>query len=359
MEDQNRMLIMHDEPAESYHSDNDTDTSKLFFTDTLSKTPLFSTQIIFSVINLLQTYKKLINKQLTFSRPLLIIFKLLEIFMKKIALSLGLGLTLASGVFAANNTLEQLNSQVVSILAPFQNQSTVAKLNFEAIETDEQRALQVAGNALYSKVGSQNTFTVKVDNLSYNYGDGSAPMTIFKGALGIDFTKLLPQDQINQMIPYAAEMIEELAKEYSEEEYGDAVSVRSVITSTTKDVEGNFTSLTALISVKIDLSKLPEETSSEDIIATDAVFSLTINLKTGVMIDAYVVSNPEYIGFKEGQEGLKETLDKLLARDEEAMAEIEDFASRLDELASELVEMSNEINRFKSNFTKSLSALIS
>lgn len=60
---------MHDEPAESYYSDNDTDTSKIFFTDTLSKTPLFSTQMIFSVINLLQTYKKLINKQLTFSRP--------------------------------------------------------------------------------------------------------------------------------------------------------------------------------------------------------------------------------------------------------------------------------------------------
>lgn len=272
--------------------------------------------------------------------------------MKKLVFSLGFGLTLAAGVVCADNVLDQLNTAVVNILAPFQDQATVAKLNFESIETNSERAVKVALNGQYRKVGSQNTFALNIDNLSYDYGTGTAPITVFNGSLGIDFTKVLPQDQINLMIPMAAQMVEEIAKDYTEEEYGDAATIRSVVTSTTKDTEGNFTALTALISVKIDLSKLPEETISEDIFATDIVLSLSINLKTGVMINAYLVSNPEYIKFKEDQEGLKEILDKLLARDDEALEELTDFVARLDDFASQIVEMSNSLKSKLNSITQ-------
>lgn len=256
--------------------------------------------------------------------------------MKKILLSIGLGLTLASSVFAADNTLDQLNAQVVSILAPFQNEATIAQLAFGAVETNDERAVKIALNGVYRKFGPLNMIELKVDNLSYNYGDGLTPTTILKGSFGIDITKLLTQDEINGLFSQAAEMIEALAKGYTRD-YGDAASVKGVVTSTTTDAKGNYTGLTALISGKIDLTKLPEDKTSEDVIATNAVLSITLNVKTGLMIDAYLVSNPEYLGFKENQLGLKELLDKLLARDEEAMAMIEHSARWLDHLADGIV----------------------
>ena len=275
--------------------------------------------------------------------------------MKKTVLALGLGLTLNTGLFAADDVIDQLNSQVVSVLVPFQNETTAAQLNFDSVETNTERAVKVALNGLFSKIGSQNKLEVKIDNLSYDYGDGKSPTTIIKGSLGVDITKILPQDQLNFIIPEAARMVEELAKEYSEE-YGDAVSVKSIVTSTKKDSAGNYTSLTALISTKIDLSKLPEDMESEDVFATDAVFSISLDLKTGATIDAFVVSNPDYLGFKEGQEGLKETLDKLLAQDEETLDRIAAIARWLGETASAIVEMDNslkiQVNKFLSIISK-------
>lgn len=257
--------------------------------------------------------------------------------MKRMILSIGLGLTLATGVFAADNTLDQLNEQVVSILAPFQDEVTVAQLTFNALETDADRAVKMAVDGHYRKIGSQNTLDVKVDNLSYVYGDGSAPTTSFKGSFGFDFTKLLSQEQINQMVDHASQLLDIITQEYLRE-YGDAASIKGTVTSTTTDDEGNYTGFSAMVAAKIDLKKLPEEKKIEDIIATEAMISVTVNLKTGVMIDAVVISNPEYIGFKEGQEGLKDTLDKLLARDEEELAKIGMLVKWLDSLATQLVE---------------------
>lgn len=257
--------------------------------------------------------------------------------MKKIVIALGLSLSLCTGVCAADSVLDQLNEQVVNILAPFQSETTHAQFTFGKVETDADRALNVALNGIYRKVGWLNIFDFKVDNLSYNYGDGSAPMTIIKGSLGVDFTKLLTQDQINEMVPFAADLVEEFAQLYSNGEYGDAVSVRGVVTSTTTNTDGNYNSLSAIVSAKIDLTKIPEDKSSEDIMLTDSVVYITLNVKTGMTIDAYIISNPAYIGFQEKQEGLKEILDQLLAGDEDTIAEIGEFADGLEYIASLVV----------------------
>jgi|GEM_PF-4554210 len=258
--------------------------------------------------------------------------------MKKIVLSIGLGLSLAGAAFAADdNTLEQLNAEVVNILAPYQNQATSAKLTFGAVETDSERAVKVSLNGLFNKIGPLNHFNLKLDNLSYNYGDGTKPTTVFKGSVDLDFTKLIPQDQINKMIPLAAEMVEQFAKSYSAEDYEDAASVHGVVTSTTVDGRGNYTGLSAFLSAKIDLAKLPERTPKDSVIATEVVVSLDINLKTGVKVDGYIVSNPAYYGFKQDEVGLKELLDKLLARDEDAMASIQSYAEEINRDAEYVV----------------------
>lgn len=264
--------------------------------------------------------------------------------MKKFVLSLGLGLALATGSVSADSVLDQLNTRIAEVLSPYQNQTTAAQLTFNAVETNEIRAVKVALNGLYRKAGSQNTLELKIDNVSYEYAENKDPITIIKGALGIDFTKILPQEQINLFIAMSSELLEEFAQSYTEE-YGDAASVRSVITSTNKDTDGNYTGLSALVSAKFDLSKLPEETNKEAIRFTDIVMSLTINIKTGVMIDAYMVSNPDYFGFNENEIGLKEILDGLLSGDAEALGEIESFVQGLDNAAASIVEMTSELKR--------------
>ncbi|KTD00866.1 hypothetical protein OQJ19_14685 [Fluoribacter gormanii] len=261
--------------------------------------------------------------------------------MKKLLCSLGLSFGLISGAFAVDNTLDLLNLEIANILSPFQNQATVAKLKFDAVEIDKERASKVALNSLYNKVGSKNNFEVKVDNLSYDYGNGTSPTTVLKGSVGLDLTKFLTPQESNQIIPSAIEFLQELVKSYTEE-YGDAIFIKGVVTSTTKDADGNYTGLTALISTKIDLDKLPEDLSRESVMITDAFVSVTLNLKSGFALDAFVVSNPEYWGFQENQIGLKEILEHLLARDEEAIEMINTLFINLDFMASNIVEIDNE-----------------
>lgn len=262
--------------------------------------------------------------------------------MKKIFLFLGLSFGFISVVFANDDTVKLLNSEIASIFAPFQNPQTAAVLSFDTIETNSEHVVKVALNGLYSKIGSNNTFKIKVDNLSYDYGDGKTPTTVFKGALGLDFTKFLSQEESNAMIPNAIEYLQEVVNFYAEE-YGDAVFIKGVVTSTTKDADGNYTGLTALLSTKIDFTKLPVGISPEEIMVSEAVFSITLDLTTGVAVDTFVVSNPEYFGFQAGNMGLKELLDNLLARGEEAKALISSLIVLLDDVATELVEVNESL----------------
>ncbi|MGL5742934.1 MAG: hypothetical protein ACRCXC_10560 [Legionella sp.] len=77
------------------------------------------------------------------------------------------------------------------------------------------------------------------------------------------------------------------------------------------------------------------------IVATDAFVSIRLDLKSGLSLDAFVVSNPEYWGFQNDQLGLKEVLEHLIARDDEAKASIESFFMTLNDMASYIVESSN------------------
>lgn len=255
--------------------------------------------------------------------------------MNKFFISLGLSFSLIAATFAANDSLEQLNSQVAELLSPFQDQTTIAQLTFDALELDAERTNKLALHGLYRKVGSQNLFEIKLDNLSYNY-EIKAPKTTFKGSLSTDFTQILPQAQINSLVPMAAEMVEDLAKDFARE-YEDAISVKGEVTSTTKDEEGNYTGLTALFSMKIDLNKLPEYKSIEEVMVTESVVSISLNTKTGLTLDAFLISNPQYMGFNEDEIGLKEMLEQLLAGNEEALSAIADLATRIDELATEIL----------------------
>lgn len=263
--------------------------------------------------------------------------------MKKIALILGLGLSFNAGAVPTDNILEQLNAEIVNVLAPLQNHLTTAQLVFNSVETDEQHALNLALNSSYHKIGKYNTFEFKIDNLNYSYGDGSKPTTTFKGSIGINLTKLLSQDQINDIVPNAAEMLKTIVEDYYPSYYGDAASVNGIVTSTTRDANGNYDSLTGIVSARVDLAKLEDKDMIDSVMATEAVIYATINVKTGLTLNGYVVSNPLYSRFQDNEQGLKEVLDKLLAQDNEVLEEIGLFLSEVDMIAEQLVNIRNAL----------------
>lgn len=89
----------------------------------------------------------------------------------------------------------------------------------------------------------------------------------------------------------------------------------------------------------------------------ETVIALTVDLKKGFSVDAFIISNPAYQGFSKEEMGLKELLDKLLARDEETMEQIKTYIAEVDQMAADMVEMGLAAHRAYTslnNFVKNL-----
>lgn len=256
--------------------------------------------------------------------------------MKKTMFALAAGLAATTAVYAATN-LEALNAEITRIVAPFQNEATVARLAFTSIATNEERALSVGVNGLYRKVGAQNRLEVRISDISYNYGDGSAPTTRINAGVGIDLTKIMPQEQLNEMIPGVEQIVEEMSKGVTKQ-YGDAATIEAKVLEKTQDAAGNYVSIKAMIRGNIDLAKLPETMPVENVLVQSGELILTVNLKEGIDLEGFVVSNPRYKGFQRDQKGLKETLEQLLARDPKQLAEIERAFKWIDEAATKVTK---------------------
>jgi hypothetical protein len=257
--------------------------------------------------------------------------------MKRIIYSLGLCFTLITSSFAADYSIDQLNAQIDSLFSPFLNEVTVAKVTVGTLETNDEHAVKVDLNGFYRKSSSKNMVEVKIGNLSYDYGDGSAPKTVFNGLINFSLSKWLPLAQVNNIFEGALPYVDAAVKDWFLSGYGDAASMRSIVTSTTKDTQGNYSALSALISIKLDLAKLPADQLIEDIIVTEAVFSFTLNANTGLIADAFLVTNPAYKRFNKNEMGLKELLDGLIAGNEFEMAVITAFIKDFDWLADIVV----------------------
>jgi len=257
--------------------------------------------------------------------------------MKKSFFSLGFGLTLATAALASTSAVQALNAEISRILAPFQNEKTVAKLEFQDIRTNETHTLALALNGLYRKFGSQNRLEIRLDNVSYNYGNGTAPTTNVVGGIGIDLTKLMPQEDINLIVPEVESMLQNVAQSYARD-YGDAVNISAKVLDKQQDAAGNYVSIKVSLSAKIDLLKLPESMPVQEVLFTGAEATLNVNVTEGIELALTLVSNPFYKGFQRNGKGLKDSLDELLARDPEQIRQIQSLFKSLDGIADEFVD---------------------
>jgi hypothetical protein len=242
----------------------------------------------------------------------------------------------STAIAAVAGNVADLNAEILKILAPFQNENTVAEVKFSKAETNAERALSLAVSALYKKVGTQNTLTVDLNNIAYEYGNGANPTTTVNAFLGLDLTKVLSQEDINQIVPNVEEMINQFKGDLVGQ-YGDALSIEVKITDRTQDEAGNYTGVKGSLVFAFDFSKLPEGQSKENIVVKSGFANLAVNVKTGLSIEAQVVSNTDYKGFKSDNEGLKELLDKFLSQDESTMAELVAAFRQLESFADQIV----------------------
>lgn len=254
--------------------------------------------------------------------------------MKKMILA---PLALLASVAVAAVSLPELNANLDKLLAPINDGQTVARVIFSNIKTNSERALSLRASALYRKVGSQNTLGIDIKNVSYEYGDGSAPTTYVTADLDLDLTKVIGQETLNEIIPSVEGLIQDVTKSLTED-YGEAVSVVTEISNKEQDGQGNFTAIKGAISFKIDASKLPASKPLSEVPLLAANLIVDVKLAKGTALSVTATSNPAYKGFQKENEGLKEYLDALLNEDAKKVNEIASFISRLNEAAAGIVE---------------------
>lgn len=235
----------------------------------------------------------------------------------------------------STDKLAELNSAVEQLIAPLRNQTTEARLTFKSIELNDERAIALTLDGHFKKTGPANFAELRIDDLSYRYGDGSAPTTHIKGFVGTDFSKLIPQEQLNKMIPQLEGIVQSVASQFTTE-YGAAATVSVEVLGKEQDAAGNYVGLTARLNATVDMSLLPQSVKPEDVFVKSASAEVVAHVNRGLGLDIVVVSNPLYKGFAKDNQGLKETLEKLLNRDPKQMDQIHRFFFDLNEVAQRI-----------------------
>lgn len=230
--------------------------------------------------------------------------------------------------------IESLNAEIDRILAPFRNTETTAELKFSELATDAVRALRLSATAAYRKVGPSRAFGITVDEASYDFGTGATPTTKIRGAIEVDISTFVSQEDINKFGADFEKAVQEFASEISAD-YGTAATVAAKVINVGVDANNNYQHLAAELTLKIDLNALPANRKVEDVLVTEASATVSIDVKQGVKANIVLVSNPLYRGFQSSEEGLKETIDKLLAQDAAELAKLEGLVQRLEGFATE------------------------
>lgn len=241
----------------------------------------------------------------------------------------------AGTVFAALPA--EVNGPLDEKLRNLGDANTKASIEVVSLEEDEARTLNAEIRGAYEKAGSKNTVRLELEKAAYAYGDGSAPTTHAVGQLHLDLTKTLPRYQINLLVPQLDSLLSIAARQYAKR-YGNAVTIKIKTAEKKKDAEGNWAYVKGTASFTVDMSKLPAGTAEDNVFFKSASLTLEVNVTTGMRYELNLVTNPAYRGFRGGEDGLKERLAKIAARDAGALAEVEDLFHRIDKNVGPIVE---------------------
>lgn len=254
--------------------------------------------------------------------------------MKKFTLALGLGAILIAGTCVAN-PVEQINTNIANALTPIQNENTIAQITFKDLKTNTTRLEHASLHALFSKIGPKNTFKINLNDLSYNDGDEETFVSM-DGSLDFDFSKVFPKRERERLVSTISDTFFDHSKSMVGYRNSDA-SIKRHISSYTKDEKGHYTSINAIIIARSNLDKLSDEEKNY-IPASEIIISYSINLKTGLKINAFMGINKDSRAYDSLGANLLAFVDIFVDGDERALRELRNAVSGIDAFASELVE---------------------
>ena len=237
----------------------------------------------------------------------------------------------------AAGSLTELNNRVAQLIAPMQSVTTKINLEFKDIAVDAVRAKSLEAAFSIWKQGPSTDATLALDQVSYQYGDGTAPKTTIKGFIKTDFLKLVSQKDINSLGKSADGFVKDFASEMGSQ-YGDALTVKANVFDKQLDSSGNFQAFKISVSGTFDFSKLPPSKDKKDIFFQSASAQFSFNLKSADFKIA-LVSNPTYRGFASDEAGLKDYLNMLLAGDSEMTNQVNTGLAFLNQYAEAFVNM--------------------
>lgn len=231
------------------------------------------------------------------------------------------------------DAISALNAAVAEVLRPYNNQVSRASLTFGRVDTNATRATAVSLSLDYAKKGPGGEASLKVGDLSYSYPDAASavPQTTIKGSIGVNLRNLMTQEQINQLGPQLHQMAAQFVADKLRQ-YGAAATVDARVTRQEADAAGNLTAIGLELNLAVDPAKLPAGRDPKGVLVTGLKVAVDLTLN-GLDFSATIVSNPDARQFERDQVGLKESLDKLLARDPKEVARLGDLVRTLDQLA--------------------------
>jgi len=246
---------------------------------------------------------------------------------------------IAATAMAAALTLEQVNTKMSQLVAPFNNQTTQVSLVFTDLLADAQRALKFGVDFSYAKQGLDNKVEIKLDEIRYDYDNGVNPRGQARLSIQTDLVKAFGQPTVNGM----GEALGDLAKDFVSgfgEKYGDALSVEAKTSNLVRSEKGDIRSISIELNAAIDFSKLPANVSATEIEVRN--FKLVANLNTqGIAARLIVGINPSYKGFKTGEFGMKEMIEKIVSEDQQSYKDIQQLLAIADMFITNLLEKKN------------------
>jgi hypothetical protein len=250
-------------------------------------------------------------------------------------------LTAGVAIAGAALTVTDVNNRVKELLAPFLNEHTAIEVKFTHLDVDAVRVQKAGMTARFAKSGQVNSLELAVPALRYTYkGDNGLPSFVGGANLDMDLLKSLPHSMLNELADAAQEIVEGTLKGMAAE-YGAAAVVDAKVDELTRDKNQNVTSVRMHADIRIDLSKLPENVSLENVPLVNARLDFEAHLN-GIMLAAEIELNPTYRGFQQDQQGLKELVEKLLSNDKSTYEQLEMAIGWVDSLAGDLVNRGPE-----------------
>ena len=229
----------------------------------------------------------------------------------------------------AFSPIDDLNKALVELLKPINNNVTSAKLAFTSLDIADNKINSAAAYLDYSKSGELSDLNFK-PNVSYSNGEIAANLTTH-----VDLVAVVGQETINELGPAAEAIVRDTANNFITD-FGDAATVDVKTTEEKYDNEGNLTMLSVVGEMQVDMNRLPEDVSKEEVVFTRATLAFTVGLDT-LSVQGVMTLNPASVDVQVFEQELLERLKRLIEQDDRTMTDLQEFVKTLDGIADDLV----------------------